>query len=244
MAVSLKHSFVSGKADGPDATLVQPSNWNAEHVLTQLTARLLGRTSAGVGPTEEITVGPGLTLGGGELAADFSGVQVADENLDALAALTFGANTGVRWTAVDAAETYDLSDFALTLLDDADAAAMRATLGTVDAAETLTNKKLGDGTSVTTAAVNWSGGVYLNPVNGLVQQVTLVGGVNSVTDQMADGESILLGINDGSGYTITWPSLTWVSNEGVAPALQTTVLTWIFFWKRGGALYGFASNGA
>jgi hypothetical protein len=29
----LKHAFVSGKADGGDATLVQPSNWNADHVV-------------------------------------------------------------------------------------------------------------------------------------------------------------------------------------------------------------------
>ena len=70
MAVSLKHSFTSGKADGPDATLVQPSNWNAEHVLTQATGRLLGRTSSGAGATEEIAVGTGLTLAGGTLAAD------------------------------------------------------------------------------------------------------------------------------------------------------------------------------
>lgn len=31
--MSIKHTFQSGKADGGDATLVQPSNWNAEHYL-------------------------------------------------------------------------------------------------------------------------------------------------------------------------------------------------------------------
>jgi len=56
MAVSLKHAFSSGKADGVDATLVQPSNWNAEHTLQLATNRLLGRTSAGTGPVEEIAV--------------------------------------------------------------------------------------------------------------------------------------------------------------------------------------------
>ncbi len=29
MAVSLKHTFQSAKADGADSSLVQPSNWNA-----------------------------------------------------------------------------------------------------------------------------------------------------------------------------------------------------------------------
>lgn len=32
---NIKHAFVSGKADGGDATLVQPSNWNAEHAIDQ-----------------------------------------------------------------------------------------------------------------------------------------------------------------------------------------------------------------
>jgi hypothetical protein len=67
MAISLKHNFTSPKGDGPDATLVQPSNWNEEHVLTQATARLLGRTSSGTGPTEEISVGSRLSFAGGVL---------------------------------------------------------------------------------------------------------------------------------------------------------------------------------
>jgi hypothetical protein len=29
----LRHAFVSGKADGGDATLVRPSDWNAGHVI-------------------------------------------------------------------------------------------------------------------------------------------------------------------------------------------------------------------
>lgn len=32
---NIKHAFTSGKADGGDATLIQPSNWNAEHVIDQ-----------------------------------------------------------------------------------------------------------------------------------------------------------------------------------------------------------------
>lgn len=32
---NVKHTFTSAKADGGDSTLVQPSNWNAEHVVDQ-----------------------------------------------------------------------------------------------------------------------------------------------------------------------------------------------------------------
>lgn len=67
MTVSLKHAFNSSKSDGTDSTLVQPSNWNAEHTLTMATARLLGRTTASTGAAEEISAGANLALSAGSL---------------------------------------------------------------------------------------------------------------------------------------------------------------------------------
>jgi hypothetical protein len=46
MAISLKHGFTSGKLDGTDASLVQPSNWNSDHVLAIGSPKLFGRTTA------------------------------------------------------------------------------------------------------------------------------------------------------------------------------------------------------
>ncbi len=54
MAISLKHAFASAKGDGPDPTRIQPSNWNAEHVLVCATGVMLGRATAGTGAVEEI----------------------------------------------------------------------------------------------------------------------------------------------------------------------------------------------
>lgn len=73
MTVSLKHAFTSAKADGGDTTLVQPSNWNAEHTLTMATNKLLGRSTAGTGAAEEISIGVGLTLSAGTLTASING---------------------------------------------------------------------------------------------------------------------------------------------------------------------------
>ena len=67
MAISLKHAFNSGKTDGVDATLVQPSNWNAEHTLQMATGKLLGRTTASTGAAEEIAVSGDLLLSSGTL---------------------------------------------------------------------------------------------------------------------------------------------------------------------------------
>jgi len=58
MTVSLTHNFVSAKANGSDNTLVQPSNWNDQHVLTLAAGNLLGRaTGAGTGAVTEIPIG-------------------------------------------------------------------------------------------------------------------------------------------------------------------------------------------
>lgn len=66
MTISLKHAFQSAKSDGADPTTVQPSNWNAEHVITCNTNSLLGRASPGSGNIEEV---PCTSVGRTVLAA-------------------------------------------------------------------------------------------------------------------------------------------------------------------------------
>jgi Ubiquitin-activating enzyme E1 FCCH domain len=55
MTISLKHNFASGKLDGTDSTLVQPSNWNSEHVLAIGSPKLFGRTTAIGATTSSLT---------------------------------------------------------------------------------------------------------------------------------------------------------------------------------------------
>lgn len=64
MTVSLKHQFTSAKSDGGDNTLVQPSNWNAEHTLTLANDRVLGRNAGTDGAAQELTGSDLRTLTG------------------------------------------------------------------------------------------------------------------------------------------------------------------------------------
>jgi len=77
----------------------------------------------------------------------------------------------------------------------------------------------------------------LNPSNGTIQTWTLSGN-STPTDSVAAGESMTLMVDDGSAYTITWPSVTWKTNNGSAPTLNTTGFTAIVLWKVGSTLYG------
>ena len=57
--MQVKHAFTSGKGDGPDSTLVRPSNWNADHILTMASAsRYVGRDKSGAGAAQELPVVP------------------------------------------------------------------------------------------------------------------------------------------------------------------------------------------
>jgi hypothetical protein len=88
MPVSLKHKFASAQADGPDPSLVQPSNWNDEHDLIIATGNLLGRSSGGTGVAEEISVGSGLSLSGGTLSATGVGTVTSVSGAGAVSGLT------------------------------------------------------------------------------------------------------------------------------------------------------------
>lgn len=80
----------------------------------------------------------------------------------------------------------------------------------------------------------------LSPTNGTYQNWTLTANSTPTAGTWSDGQSMTLHIDDGSAYTITWTSLsvTWKTNAGVAPTLQTSGVTVIQLWKTGGVIYG------
>jgi len=105
-----------------------------------------------------------------------SNVQAHDADLDALAGLTSAADKGIQFTGSGTAGTYDLTSAGKALLDDADAAAQRTTLG-LGSAATLTA-----GTSANNL-VQLDGSAKLPAVDGSALTGLASGGtVNMVAD--------------------------------------------------------------
>jgi len=114
------------------------------------TDRLLGRTTAGTGAVEEITVGTGLTFSTGSIQVTPNTYQPLDTQLTALAALAPSADTAPYFTSSSAAALMTVTAAGRALLDDADAAAQRATLGlTGTSTPTFTAIELGNTTDTT-----------------------------------------------------------------------------------------------
>ena len=95
---------------------------------------------------------------------------------------------------------------------------------------------LSGGVVETTTTVSYASSIALSYDNGSIQTVTLTGNV-TFTDSIADGESIVLMLNAGASYTVTFPTMTWVSSGGNAAPTLTANDT-IVFWKIGSVLYG------
>jgi hypothetical protein len=79
-------------------------------------------------------------------------------------------------------------------------------------------------------------GTALDPANGGIQTKTLAANT-TFTDSLASGESLVLQLEAGASYTVTWPTMTWVTSGGnVAPTL--TAKDTLVFWKVSTTLYG------
>ena len=75
----------------------------------------------------------------------------------------------------------------------------------------------------------------INAENGTIQTWTLSANA-SPTVSLASGSSVTLMVDDGTGFTITWPAISWVG--GSAPTVPTTGYAGTVLWKIGTTIYG------
>jgi len=79
-------------------------------------------------------------------------------------------------------------------------------------------------------------GTDIDPANGSIQSKT-VSAATTFTESLEAGQTVVLLLAGGASYTITWPTLTWVTSAGnSAPTL--TANDAFVFWKVSTTLYG------
>lgn len=109
---------------------------------------------------------------------------------------------------------------------------------TSNSVHTLTNKTISSATYsgyVRLQVYNLTG-LNLNASNGAIQYKT-IGASTTFNDQLISGDSLVLHLEGANSYSITWPTIKWVSVSGnVAPTLSAKAV--LVFWKISTVLYG------
>jgi hypothetical protein len=88
----------------------------------------------------------------------------------------------------------------------------------------------------TVNALTPAASVALDPTAGGIQTITLGQDTTFTLSNWASGHRMTLMIDDGTGFTVTWPTMQWAG--GVEPTLATSGYNTIELWYVGSTLYG------
>jgi len=179
-----------------------------------------------VGNGSNVPVGVAVT---GDVTISNAGVTAIGSGVIVNADISASAEIAVSKLADGAARQVLQTDAAGTGVEWTDNLALPGTLS-VTGETTLKEIK------ETTYTLGTSGSIALNPSNGSIQSSVLAG-APTFTDSLEAGQTIVLMLENGASYTVTWPTITWVTSAGNAAPTLTAKDT-LVFWKVSTTLYG------
>ena len=253
MAISLRHGFTSGKLDGTDATLVQPSNWNSVHTLSIASPRLFGRTTTTTASSPTITAiskaNPGVftstnTLSVGQIITIAGVTGMTEVNTPSGGFYVVDTASASQFTVSFQGTPLDTSGFTTyisggTVTASANGVAEEIAVTGTGSAVLATTPSLTNPTVTnyveTLYSANTSTAITVDLANGTVQNLTLTGNATITMPTAVAGKSfiIILSQDATGGRTVTWSTVVWPS--ATAPTITSTAS------KRD--IYSFFSNG-
>jgi hypothetical protein len=162
-------------------------------------------------------------------------VQAYDANLPAGNTILVDGDVGTTVQAYDAN-----LPAGNTILVDGDVGATvqayDADTAKTDVAQAFTAQQTFGELKETVYTLATTGTIDLDPANGSIQASVLTG-APTFTDSLEAGQSVVLHLEGGATYTVTWPTMTWSTSSGnAAPTL--TAKDVLVLWKVSTTLYG------
>ena len=216
--------LTSGATDGDIIDMVAYGDFNVANTYTQAAANATFVTQANIGVTVQ--------------AYDADTAKYDDTTANFTGTLQNGGSNVV--VDSDIGSTVQAYDANITTATNTQTLTNKTLTSPTITSPTVTSPTINDGYTEEVYAIPSSTTPALSPTNGSIQTWTLTGASTPTAGTWADGQSLTLMVDDGTAYTITWTSVsvTWKTDGGSAPTLNTSGYTAVQLWKVGSTIYG------